>query len=176
MKLTVVRHTRVAIPQGICYGITDVALANTADVDIATVVKQLEHERFDAVFCSPLSRCRILAARISPLPAIIDARLSELDFGDWEMKPWSKIYESEEGKKWFADYLRLRCPNGRSYRDMQLDADAFLSELQRSKNGNVLIVTHAGIIRILISLLEHKTPEESFEVPLAYGEIRHFER
>lgn len=175
MKLTVVRHTRVDVPKGICYGITDVALANTENADMKAVADRLCNERFDAAFTSPLGRCRALVGNITTLPATIDARLSELDFGDWEMKPWAEIYETEQGKKWFAGYLHTPCPNGSSYADMEHGVDMFLAELKRGTDENILIVTHAGVIRVLMSILENKKPEEAFEIPLDYGEIRHFE-
>jgi alpha-ribazole phosphatase len=176
MRLTVVRHTQVDVPKGICYGVSDVPLSEEGIAAMESVIEILKNEHFDVIYTSPLGRCRILAKTLRPgVASITEARLSELDFGDWEMKPWAEIYKTEEGKRWFGDYVATPCPNGRSYNDMLNDMEAFLTELQRSGNEHVLLVTHAGVIRVLIALLENKTPQQTFEIPLQYGEIRQFD-
>ncbi|MBP1641320.1 MAG: hypothetical protein H6Q17_2903 [Bacteroidetes bacterium] len=175
MQLTVVRHTQVDVPKGICYGVTDVPLAKEGVLALNDITEQFENKRFNAVFSSPLSRCRILAGKLAAGQSLmIDERLCELDFGDWEMKPWSEIYESEAGKRWFADYINTACPNGRSYMEMVHDLKSFLDDLKQRDYQQVVIVTHAGVLRILIALLENKTTEETFETALHYGEIRQF--
>jgi alpha-ribazole phosphatase len=175
MQLTVVRHTQVDVPKGICYGVTDVPLAKSEDHDLSNLSDQFENKEFDLILSSPLSRCRILAEKLAAgRPITIDERLSELDFGDWEMKPWTEIYESEAGKRWFADYIHTACLNGRSYMDMVHDVKSFLDDLKQRHYQQVLIVTHAGVLRILMALLENKTPEETFDTALQYGEIRQF--
>lgn len=61
MRLVLIRHTSVAVPRGICYGQTDVPLADSFP-DEATMVKQrLSRYHFDCVYSSPLSRCVKLA-------------------------------------------------------------------------------------------------------------------
>lgn len=176
MRLTVVRHTAVDVAGGVCYGISDVSLANSAPEDMKNVSERIENECFDAIYSSPLSRCRSLADLLAGVQKIvIDSRLSELNFGDWEMKPWNTIYESEAGKRWFADYLYTQSPNGASYMDMVQDVTAFLNDLKQQPYENVLIVTHAGVIRILIGIFENIAPRNTFDMSLNYGEIRRFE-
>ena len=175
MKLTIVRHTRVNVPKGICYGITDVPLAETAVDDILEVTGKLKGETFDAVFSSPLTRCRILAEKICPHTEInTDERLMELDFGDWEMTSWEDIYAADEGKAWLDDFTRATCPGGGSYHEMERNVSSFLAELSAKNLENVLIVTHAGVIRIISSILDKKTPAACFAMPLEYGEICRF--
>ncbi|MDE6452561.1 MAG: histidine phosphatase family protein, partial [Odoribacter sp.] len=62
MKITLIRHTRVTIPPGICYGWSDVDVAPSFETEAGQVKKGILYERFDAVYSSPLSRCRKLAA------------------------------------------------------------------------------------------------------------------
>ena len=172
MKLTVVRHTKVDVPKGVCYGVTDVPLANSAPDEIERITRELQKEQFDAVFTSPLSRCRVLAEAIRPAQElIIDHRLQELNFGDWEMVPWQEIYDLEYGKKWFDNYIYLSCPNGQSYLDMANELKSFINELQQTNHDHVLIVAHAGIIRVLMSLTHQRNPLEIFDMPVAFGGI-----
>jgi alpha-ribazole phosphatase len=172
MKLTLVRHTSVDVPKGLCYGITDVPLASTFRNEMEQIREKLEMGTFDAVFSSPLSRCTKLATGIVPESDFrIDHRLTELNFGDWEMVNWNVLFASEDGGKWFADYVNTRCPNGESCDDLTKRVELFLNELRPNSYKRVLIFTHAGVIRAMMCLLQHKTPEEAFNTSLAYGQI-----
>ncbi|MDP3912706.1 MAG: alpha-ribazole phosphatase [Bacteroidota bacterium] len=175
MKLTLIRHTSVDVPKGICYGSSDVPLAPTFRNEMEQIRKKLGMGTFDATFSSPLSRCTILASAIISEENIrIDHRLTELNFGNWEMLQWESFYESDEGKIWYSDYVNNRCPNGESFADLLGRTDLFLADLQKTNFKRVLVVTHAGVIRAMMCLLEHKTPEEAFQTPLEYGQIVNF--
>lgn len=169
MTLYLLRHTRVDVPQGICYGQSDVPLAESFPEEAAAVVKKLSEIRFDRVYSSPLSRCMLLAEKISN--AILeDDRLKELNFGDWEGKTWDSIYESEEGKHWFADYENIACPQGESFRMMIDRVSHFIGDLPPDME-NLLIVTHAGIIRSFLTILKGFSIDKAFNTPVDYGEI-----
>ena len=54
MKITLVRHTRVALPQGTCYGWSDVPVADSFEAEAKQTLQNLKaDEPFDAVFSSP---------------------------------------------------------------------------------------------------------------------------
>lgn len=172
MKITFVRHTEVNVPKGICYGKTDVQLADTFRSEMAEVNANLSNESFDALFSSPLSRCSLLAAGLFPESKItIDQRLSELNFGAWEMISYDTIFGTKKGKEWFADYVNTPCLKGESFAELIKRCEAFLRNLQQSSFQNVVIFTHAGIIRAMLSLVQDISPEETFYVPIAYGQI-----
>ena len=93
------RHTRPAVPKGVCYGITDLDLAPTFDDEAAAIVAALPPA--DRLVSSPLRRCRRLAERIGVargLAPAFDDRLRELDFGAWEGVPWNAIPRAEAGR------------------------------------------------------------------------------
>lgn len=172
MKLTLVRHTSVDVPKGICYGITDVPLASLFSEELKKVRQKLGYKKFDVVYSSPLTRCTSLAREIiSDQPIQTDSRLMELDFGDWEMATWKSIYESEAGKEWFSNYVNVRCPGGESFIDLINRGKSFLNDLKSKNLRNAAIFTHAGIIRAMMCLLQDKTPEEAFSTPFEYGQI-----
>ncbi len=195
MKLYLVRHTRVDVPSGICYGQTDVPLAESFEAESASVRSKLSGIAFEAVFCSPLSRCVKLGTLLN-YPLQLDDRLKELNFGEWENQPWDTVFESETGKKWFADYLNEACPAGESYRDMLCRIRGFIGDLPDT-GGNILVITHAGVIRAFRILLEGHPEDmsfverilpastgdtsrhslhEVFEEPIAYGQITIIEK
>jgi len=175
MIITAIRHPSVDVPSGICYGISDVPLAAIFPSELESIRQKLVDEKFDAVFSSPLSRCTKLATVLFPERKIgIDQRLIELDFGVWEMTEWDQIFASPEGKEWFGDFVNTPCPNGESLQQMIVRAKKFLNDLEKTTCTRVALVTHAGFIRSLMSILQDKTPEEAFQTPLAYGQIIHF--
>lgn len=172
MKLTLVRHTSVDVPKGICYGKTDVPLASTFVDEMETIKKKISSSTFDCVISSPLARCAELADHIASGQSVaIDHRLCELNFGDWEMTDWDSIFASQEGKAWFADYVNTRCLNGESFADQIDRTRSFLMAVRMSEQKNILAFSHAGSIRAMMCLLLGKSPLDAFSTPLSYGQI-----
>ena len=169
MKLYLVRHTRVDMPPNVCYGQTDVELAETYPQEADAVAEKLSDIRFEKAYSSPMSRCVKLAAQLNN-PFQIDDRLKELNFGDFENQSWNTIFELEAGEKWFADYLNEACPNGESYNDLLNRVRRFIEDLPET-NSNILVVTHAGVVRAFRVLLKNWSVKKAFEKPIAYGQI-----
>lgn len=169
MNLYLIRHTSVNVPKGMIYGQTDVSLSYTFEQDSKIVVEQLPI-RFDAVYCSPLTRCRLLAEKISN-NYFTDDRLMELNFGDWEAKLWDDIETSSNAQQFFTDYVNTSCPNGESFVAMIDRCRLFLFDLKSSNFKNVCIVAHGGSIRAFISIIENISPDEAISLKIGYGEI-----
>jgi len=151
---------------------TDVALASTFSDEAKKLKQSLDPLLFDHVISSPLGRCTQLAAILATGHIIaVDVRLSELNFGDWEMMDWDSIYESPEGQAWFADHINTKCLNGEAFTDQIARTRSFLAEIRAVDHSRILLVTHAGSIRAMMCLLQGKTPEEVFNTPLDYGQI-----
>ena len=177
MKLTCLRHTKVAFPAGICYGQTDVPLAESYPAERLSVLHQLPDVEFDGVFSSPLIRCRSLAEDLFLGNEInFDDRLKELDFGDWENQSWDKIYQTAEGKRWMKSYLEVSCPNGESYVEFRQRVVLFLNELKAKSFDQVAIVTHGGVIRLVKSILDGMMMDDVFVTfNPEFGRIYEFE-
>lgn len=173
MELILVRHTKVEVSAGICYGKTDVDVSDSFDLEVGTIKKQLEGIVFNAIYSSPLKRCSLLADALFQRHTVrYDNRLKELDFGDWEGQLWRDIEKSEEAQPWFKDYIVQRCPNGESYQDVLNRVNQFLMELKnKHSNETILIVAHGGTIRAFLALLEKVEPLKTFEIKVGYGQI-----
>ena len=146
MPLILVRHTRPAVAEGICYGMTDLSLAPTFEEEAARIIEALPPA--ERLVTSPLRRCRLLAERIGAarnLAPVIDARLREMDFGAWEGVPWASIPRAELDA-WAADFLHARPHGGESVHMLRERAGAALDEYRRSGLSHV-VVTHAGVIK-----------------------------
>ncbi len=169
MELYLIRHTTPGIAKGICYGQSDIPLANTFDTEAKAVLKQLETLSFDAVYSSPLLRCKQLALKISP-NVIEDPRLMELNFGNWELKKWDNI-PRKESEPWMQDFVRVSTPNGESYINLQKRAISFYNEIKDQPYSSIAIVTHAGFIRALVSYINTIDLKDSFDLKVPYGVV-----
>jgi alpha-ribazole phosphatase len=150
MALTLLRHTTPAIASGVCYGMTDLDVAETFAAEARDVVAALPPP--DRIATSPLTRCRQLAEHIGEamnLPVTIDDRLREMDFGTWEGLPWSDIPRAELDL-WAANFLHARPHGGESVAMLTARVRAALAEWDNHQS-HALIVTHAGVIKAALA-------------------------
>lgn len=169
MLIHLIRHTTPDIEPGICYGRSDIGLANSF-VDEREIVLRRLKSNYDALFSSPLTRCTKLSDSISADTRLIDDRLKEYDFGDWELRPWEKIND-EEAQYWMDNYISSSAPNGDSLLLMKKRVDEFWHELIQQNFDNVAIVTHAGVIRLIHGLILETPLSHLFRLQLDYGSI-----
>ncbi len=146
MEIHLIRHTKVKLTDNVCYGQSDVELSPTFLQDISAV--QLDTD-YNAVYTSPLKRCTQLAAYFN-FESIKEDRIQELNFGDWEMQQWEAIPKAEI-TPWYNDYLNVAPPNGENVITFRQRVLAFWEELvQKHENEKVLMITHSGVIRIIL--------------------------
>jgi alpha-ribazole phosphatase len=151
LKLTLIRHTSLQIQSGICYGQSDIDVAASFMDEALGTQSKLTNIAFDAVYASPLQRCVKLANALNLGEPILDNRLKELHFGDWEMQAWDDI-PRDIFDDWAHDYANLAPPNGETFSQLQQRGIHFLDEmLSKHLNENVLVITHGGLIRALLA-------------------------
>ena len=169
MNVYLIRHTTPDVPSGICYGQSDIPLTSSFADECATLRAKLP-PRWDRVYCSPLSRCRRLAERLRPQPAE-DARLRELNFGDWEGQAWNDI-DPVQLNPWMDDFVNVACPRGESYRTLAARVTDFWKDITgNDKQQNVAVVTHAGPIRALLAHTLSLSLEYSFRLSIDYASV-----
>lgn len=167
MEIYLVRHTKPLVAEGICYGQTDLELADSFEKEAQAVIHELPAP-FDVVYSSPLKRCLKLAQKLKP-DCTVSRLIMELDFGDWEMQAWDAIPEKELNR-WMNDYLNVPPPNGESATQLMSRVTAFYENLLTTKAEKVIIVSHLGAIRCFYALLNQVTLEASFQTfNLSYG-------
>lgn len=163
MKLILVRHPAPDIASGICYGSSDVAVApHILAAAHASLLASLPANL--PVYSSPLWRCAGLAQALArDLPAsqfIQDARLAEMDFGDWELRAWQDI-DRLDIDAWAADLAHYRPGGGESVLAMVTRIQSFLTDLLREQHAAAIVICHAGSIRLLLALQAGLSLEET---------------
>lgn len=171
MKIYLVRHTAVDVPKGMCYGQTDVPLQASFEEEAESIKATIDQLTPDIIYSSPLSRCAKLASACGFNNPILDERLMELNFGDWEGKEWNDIDMSI----WSTDWINPPAPNGESFMQMYERVTSFFEELKETNKKLSLIFTHGGVItcaRVYFNKIDIK---EAFRQTPKYGEIVEFE-
>lgn len=177
MPLFAIRHTQTTAGQGVCYGQSDVLPNERFQHDIKLIRKQLADYNFDLIYSSPLIRCKLLAENAFPKHSIqYHNDLMELNFGKWEMKSWDVISQTEYGIQWMEQFETLPCPEGESYLELKKRVFNFLESIEKKyQTKNILLVTHAGVIYCLLSILKNLPLKEVFTLyPIQFGQIIEF--
>ncbi len=130
---------------------------------------------WDVVLSSPRIRCAqfasVFAAR-HQLPLNIDERLAELDFGAWEGVSVADLQRTQPellGKFW-QDPWKHPPPQGESLQrfEQRLRA-AHDNMLRQYPEQRVLVITHAGVIRILLYLTHQLAPQALLQCSIPHA-------
>jgi len=168
MEIFLIRHTTPAVDKGFIYGRTDVPLADSFDAEKELIRTKLPAD-IDTFFSSPSSRCILLAHQITD-SFKIDDRLMELDFGLWEGKTWETI-DRAESERWMEDFINNRPPGGETLQEMKTKVMEFWNELLVLPYRRVGIVTHAGVIRLILTSVNSAPLQSLFNIPVSYGDV-----
>lgn len=169
MEIYLVRHTKVAVAPNICYGQSDVALAESFFEEAEIILRKLSNPKNFVCYSSPLTRCKLLAEKIPSKETILEPRLMEFNFGDWELKTWESIGK-QAFDSWHSDFVNNKVPNGESYFELFNRSTLFLKEII-SKNKDVILITHGGVIRTLLSHVIGFPLANSFRLKIGFGSI-----
>ncbi|MCK6408204.1 alpha-ribazole phosphatase family protein [Thauera sp.] len=173
MQLHLIRHPHPAVEPGICYGQTDLGLAESA-IEVAARLRPLLPDAF-VLHASPLARARLLAEALgAPRP---DDRLKEIHFGDWEGRSFADIGSAIDD--WAADPLGFRAPGGESAREMTTRVLAWLHEtgvrLQfdpfADTPPHLVVVAHGGPLRAIAGHLLGLPPERWLSLDFGCGQV-----
>lgn len=169
MEIYLVRHTTPNIEKGICYGQSDLGITNTFESEVATIHTYIPLKEITKVYSSPLQRCKLLANTFKK-PITFDNRLKEIDFGNWELKAWDSI-DQKELDPWMEDFVNVKTPCGESYVMLNNRVLSFYTSLNLLSNEKIVIVSHAGPIRALVSHIQKTELKDSFNIKIGYGEV-----
>jgi broad specificity phosphatase PhoE len=134
----------------------DIQLSDAGRSAAQALGRRLEGVRFDRIVASPLRRAQE-TARVA-LPGVdveTDARLAEMDYGEWEGLTYEQIEErdAERRRAWEEDPEANACPGGESGADVAHRVRAFLADAAGA--DQILAVAHSTTNRILLAVALH---------------------
>lgn len=177
MKIFLIRHTQPAIEKGICYGSTDLEVAETFLEEAAAVKAVLPKITAETkILSSPLQRCHKLAQFIAGgHPVEVEQRLTEISFGEWEMKPW-RSFGKENLIKWKANFVHTPCPGGEAFQSVFDRAKELYGEVLEMEADQIFLVNHSGVIRAFLCLLQGIPLENAFDDQFGFGVVFEIEK
>jgi alpha-ribazole phosphatase/probable phosphoglycerate mutase len=133
-----------------------------------------------AIVSSPLIRCRAYAEELAGetgLPLAFDERFKEVGFGVWEGKTPDEIkaIDADAVFNFKRDPVAYR-PEGAE----ALDAfharvvAAYEDILERHAGGHVLVVAHAGVIRMVMCRVLGLAPEQAYRIQVGSAGMARF--
>jgi broad specificity phosphatase PhoE len=148
-RLILVRHGATAWSMaGRHTGRTDPPLTEAGVAEARTLNGRLVQFKPAAVFTSPLRRARDTSRLAGFGDAMIDGRLLEWDYGDYEGLTFADIQDRRPGWRLFAD----GAPGGETLEDVGARADSFLDDLHRDAQflgRDALVFAHAHLLCVL---------------------------
>lgn len=143
--------------RGRCYGSLDVGLSENGRTQMERVARHLREEPLAAIYSSPRSRARESGSIIASLQNCEcreSGDLTEINFGDFEGLAYEEIAARypEPYRQWMTAPTEVQFPNGECFTAMRARVLRGFEEIQRRHEGQtVAIVTHGGVIRVLIA-------------------------
>lgn len=161
MEIYLIRHTTPLIGDNICYGQSDLDVADTFEGE-AGQIKSMLPSAIQSIYCSPLKRCRKLAILLFPEGNITycDA-IMEINCGTWELQGWNDI-EPSKLNEWMKDFVNIPFPGGESFMGLYNRVINWFKNICKNDDSTISIITHAGVIRCIQSYILDTRLDASF--------------
>ncbi|TCM68360.1 alpha-ribazole phosphatase [Acinetobacter calcoaceticus] len=185
LQIDVLRHGESEL-SAMLRGSTDDALTAVGWSQMAqTTAHSIQQQGpWQAIFSSPLQRCRLFATSIAEqyqLPIYLDPNLAEIHFGDWEGRSTQAIYDSspELLSQFWQQPSAYTPPNAEPFLQFHqrvLQAMAQIEQqMQAEQLKRVLVVSHGGVIKLLKTIALELPLDSVLSQTAALGQIHHFE-
>lgn len=174
LHLDLLRHGETELGGGLRGSLDDALTANGWAQMRAAVVGQ---GPWDRLVSSPLQRCALfaqeLAARLD-LPVSLEPALQELHFGAWEGQSAAALMETDaEGLGLFwADPYGFTPPQGEPVMQFSERVLGAIAQLHQACAGQrVLLISHGGVMRLLLAKARGLPREQLLNVEVGHGAL-----
>lgn len=166
MKLYLVRHGETELNKEFRFiGRTDVGLSESGRLQAKAIAGRLSENKIKAIYSSDMLRA-MQTAEIVALPHRLTVKpvkgLREIDFGNWEGLTYYEIEEMDGDHlaAWIEDPININIPRGETWEHFENRVLKSVNHIiNEEKDGEVIIVSHGGPIKLLVSHYYGKGPE-----------------
>ena len=140
-----------------------------------------KQQKWDIIISSPLIRCLAFARELSAsqqLPLTIEENFREMDFGLWEGKTAAEISQCfPNALDLFYDSPFDNPPEQgeNPHEFFQRTTLAWQQTLTRFQSQAILIITHAGVIRMLFAKILGISLQNTFHIKIDYASLTRFQ-
>lgn len=174
-RIYLARHGEIQAGPGRRFiGQIDLPLNDTGVLQAARLREELAGLEFSRIYCSDLVRSAATARIISEsraLEPVAVRDLREINMGLWEGLAFEEVRRSYPGefKKRGSDIVNYRPPGGESFALCAGRVLPALDKMLAEAVGDILIVGHAGMNRVIISRALGMPMENIFRIAQDYG-------
>jgi len=174
-KIFLVRHGQIEYGIEKRYiGITDMPLSNTGIEHVTKLKKYFSSIEIEKAFTSPLKRCMQTAEILlegSNISRVVLDELREINMGEWENQTIDYIKEHfyEMYEKRGSNMDTFIPPGGESFEQLQKRVMPAFESIVLNTTKNTLIISHAGVNRVILSKLLDFPLKDIFEINQPYG-------
>jgi broad specificity phosphatase PhoE len=165
--LLFIRHAETDLAGRFC-GHSDPPINERGLRQIEKLLRTLKSERIDAVYTSDLSRSKVTAGAIGKafgLSPIVLPELREINFGEWETLSWQEIERRDPvySRRWSDAFPGLAAPGGEFFDAFQSRVLNKVNHLQAAPQTCAAVVTHAGVMRVVLRSLCGLDEQEAWD-------------
>jgi broad specificity phosphatase PhoE len=166
-SLLFIRHAETDLAGRFC-GHSDPPVNERGLRQIEELLRTLKNERIDAVYTSDLTRSKVTAGAIGkafgPSPIVVP-ELREINFGEWETLSWQEIELRDSGyaRRWSDAFPDLAAPGGEFFDAFQSRVLNKVNQLLEGSQGCAAVVTHAGVMRVVLRSLCGLDEQEAWD-------------
>lgn len=174
LRLDLLRHGETELGGGL-RGSLDDALTDTGWAQMRTAVAG--SGPWDRIVSSPLQRCARFAEELAgqlALPLHLEADLQELHFGEWEGRSAAQLMETDGeslGLFWANPYA-FTPPKGELLTAFSARVLTAVERLHQAYAGErVLLISHGGVMRLLLAQARGLPREQLLQVEVGHGAL-----
>lgn len=177
MKLLLIRHGEIPSNVNKVYaGKSPERLTKKGVCQAREVSEKLKEYEVDALYSSPIKRAlqtaQIISERIG-MDLVVENAFREIKMGPWEGMSENDVAKEYPGEWdiWSNRPAELRLPGRETLDDLQQRVLTGISGIKAEHNGNIVIVTHVAIIRVLLLWHANKSLNLYKTIHVPNGEI-----
>lgn len=162
-------------------GSTDSALTEKGRQQMQRALLQADTGQWQSIYHSPLQRCAEVArqwGQQQSIPAQVDSRLQEIDFGDWDGLSIEQVMQDypEQSHAFWEDPQQHPPPQGETTDQLQARVFECLDQLLQQAisagdDQHLLLVSHGGVIRSVIAGILDIPPKRWSALSLDHASI-----
>jgi alpha-ribazole phosphatase len=171
-RIFFIRHAETEMAGRYC-GHSDPELNAQGRAQLIKLAHLLSKDPIETVYSSDLRRARSTAQAIAAsrhIPQVLRPALREIDFGEWEGMSWEQIQQLDPdfAQEWMAAYPHLPAPSGESFQTFEARILEEVNHLIEHNRGPIAVVTHAGVLRVVLRHLFGCSEQEAWQQTKSY--------
>ena len=167
-----IRHAETEMAGRFC-GHSDPDLNAQGQAQLAGLAQVLSTERIEEIYCSDLRRAQSTARAIAAgrnISLALRPALREIHFGEWEGLSWRQIQQMDPvyARRWVDGFPHVIAPAGESFLSFEARVLDEVSQLIARDAEAIAVVTHAGVLRVVLKHLQGCSEQEAWQQTQPY--------